>query len=85
MKFGVYAVRDLKVGFQSVTIQANDVAAVRGFESTVINSDSVLFTHSEDFSLFKLGEFDQDSGRLIPLELPMQLVEASACLRRKDG
>ena len=85
MKFGVYAVRDLKVGFQSVTIQPNDVAAVRGFESTVINSDSVLFTHSEDFSLFKLGEFDQDSGRLIPLELPMQLVEASACLRRKDG
>nr|DAF77343.1 MAG TPA: DNA binding protein [Microviridae sp.] len=85
MKFGVYAVRDLKVGFQSVTIQPNDAVAVRGFESTVINSDSVLFTHAEDFSLFKLGEFDQDSGRLIPLELPVQLIEASACLRHVDG
>ena len=85
MNFGVYAIRDLKVGFQSVTIQPNDATAVRGFESTVLSSDSVLFTHSEDFSLFKLGEFDQDSGRLIPLDLPVQLIEASACLRRKNG
>jgi hypothetical protein len=83
MKFGIYAVRDVKVGFQSVTIQPNDAVAVRGFESTVLSSDSVLFTHSEDFSLFKLGEFDQDSGRLIPLELPVQLIEASACLPKK--
>lgn len=83
MKFGVYAVRDLKVGFQSVTIQPNDAVAARGFESTVLSSDSVLFTHSEDFSLFKLGEFDQDSGRLIPLDLPVQLIEASVCLRKK--
>ena len=83
MKFGLYAVRDVKVGFQSISVQPNDAVAVRGFESTVINSDSVLFTHSEDFSLFKLGEFDQDSGRLIPLELPVQLIEASACLAKK--
>lgn len=83
MKFGIYAVRDVKVGFQSISVQPNDSVAVRGFESTVINSDSVLFTHSEDFSLFKLGEFDQDSGRLIPLDLPVQLIEASACIRKK--
>lgn len=82
MKFGIYAVRDVKVGFQSISVQPNDAAAVRGFESTVINSDSVLFTHSEDFSLFKLGEFDADSGRITALELPMQLIEASACLKK---
>lgn len=84
MKFGVYAVRDVKVGFQSISVQPNDAVAVRGFESTVINSDSVLFTHAEDFSLFKLGEFDADSGRLIPLDLPVQLVDAVQCLSRKQ-
>lgn len=83
MKFGVYAVRDVKVGFQSISVQPNDAVAIRGFESTVINSDSVLFTHAEDFSLFKLGEFDVDSGRLIPLDLPVQLVDASVCLAKK--
>lgn len=83
MKFGVYAIRDVKVGFQSISVQPNDAVAVRGFESTVINSDSVLFTHAEDFSLFKLGEFDADSGRLIPLDLPVQLIDAVACLAKK--
>ena len=83
MKFGVYAVRDVKIGFQSISVQPNDAVAVRGFESTVINSDSVLFTHAEDFSLFKLGEFDVDSGRLIPLDLPVQLIDAVACLAKK--
>lgn len=82
MKFGIYAVRDVKVGFQSISVQPNDAAAVRGFESTVINSDSVLSTHSEDFSLFKLGEFDAESGRITALELPIQLIEASACLKK---
>lgn len=82
MKFGIYAVRDVKVGFQSVSVQSNDAVAVRGFESAVINSDSILFTHAEDFSLYKLGEFDVDSGRLIPLDLPVQLIEASACLKK---
>lgn len=80
MKFGVYAIRDVKVGFQSISVQPNDAVAVRGFESTVLTSDSVLFTHAEDFSLYKLGEFDADSGRLIPLDLPVQLVDAVACL-----
>lgn len=82
MKFGIYAVRDVKVGFQSISVQPNDAAAVRGFESTVINSDSVLFTHYEDFSLFKLGEFDAESGRITALDLPIQLIEASACLKK---
>lgn len=82
MKFGIYAIRDVKVGFQSISVQPNDAAAVRGFESTVINSDSVLFTHSEDFSLFKLGEFDADSGRISALDLPIQLIEAAACLKK---
>lgn len=83
MKFGVYAIRDVKVGFQSISVQPNDAVAIRGFESTVFNSDSVLFTHAEDFSLFKLGEFDADAGRLIPLDLPLHLVDASACLGKK--
>lgn len=83
MTFGVYAIRDVKVGFQSISVQPNDATAVRGFESTVLQSDSVLFTHSEDFALYKLGEFDADTGHVAGLELPVLLIEASACLRKK--
>lgn len=81
MKLGVYAVRDVKVGFQTPHVQANDAVAVRGFESAVMQSQSELFTHAADFSLFKIGEYDADTGRLTPLEIPLQLIEASACLK----
>lgn len=81
MMFNVYAVRDVKVGFQSVTIQPNDPVAARSFESTIINSDSILFTHAQDFALYRIGSWDSDTGRLIPEELPVLVMEASSCLK----
>lgn len=81
MMFNIYAVRDVKVGFQSITIQPNDPVAARSFESTVINSDSVLFTHAEDFSLYRLGTWDSDTGHIIPEEMPVLILEARSCLR----
>ena len=36
MNFGVYAVRDVKSGFQTPTCQVNDAVAIRGFASAVI-------------------------------------------------
>lgn len=81
MVFGIYCVRDVKSGFQTPTAQVNDSVAVRGFESAVINADSVLFTHAKDFGLYKLGEFDADTGRITPLDLPVLLIEATDCLK----
>uniref|UniRef100_A0AAU8B2A8 Nonstructural protein n=2 Tax=unclassified Microvirus TaxID=338099 RepID=A0AAU8B2A8_9VIRU len=81
MNFGVYCVRDVKAGFQSPTIQVNDAVAVRGFASAVMQSDSVLFTHASDFALYKLAEFDADTGRIAPLDLPVELMQASSCLK----
>lgn len=84
MKFGVYCVRDIKSGFQTPTVQVNDAVAVRGFESAVLSSDSVLFTHASDFALYKIGEFDANKGKLIPLDLPVELMQASPALRQKE-
>lgn len=81
MKFGVYAVRDIKNGFQSITVQSNDPTAVRGFQSAVMQSDSVLFTHAEDFALYRLGSFDADSGRIDVLDMPLELIQAKTCLK----
>lgn len=81
MNFGVYAVRDVKSGFQTPTCQVNDAVAIRGFASAVMQSDSVLFTHASDFSLYKIADFDSDSGKLVPLALPVELIQASSCLK----
>lgn len=84
MKFGIYCVRDVKSGFQTPTAQVNDAVAVRGFASAVINSDSVLFTHASDFALYKVGEFDADTGHITSLDLPVELMQASAALAMKE-
>lgn len=81
MKFNVYSIRDSKTGFLSPTFEINDVVAMRNFEHAVVNSDSVLFTHARDFDLFKIGTFDSDTGRLMPLELPVNLISGSSCLK----
>lgn len=81
MVFGIYCVRDVKSGFQSPAAQVNDAVAVRGFQSAVVNSDSVLFTHAKDFALYKVADFDADSGRITPLDMPVLLIEASDCLK----
>ena len=85
MTFGVYCVRDIKAGFQTPTCQVNDAVAIRGFASAVIQSDSVLFTHAQDFSLYKIAEFDADTGCMTPLDLPVQLIEAADALLMKGG
>lgn len=84
MKFGIYCVRDVKSGFQTPTAQVNDAVAVRGFASAVLNSDSVLFTHASDFALYKVADFDADTGRITPLDLPVELIQASAVLLQKE-
>ena len=83
MKFGIYCVRDVKSGFQTPTAQVNDAVAVRGFASAVLNSDSVLFTHASDFALYKVADFDADTGRITPLDLPVELIQASAALQKE--
>lgn len=84
MKFGVYCVRDVKAGFQTPIVQINDAVAVRGFASTVVQSDSILFTHAQDFAIYKIAEFDSDTGRLTPLDLPVELMQATDALRMKE-
>ncbi len=84
MVFGIYCVRDVKSGFQTPTAQVNDAVAIRGFASAVINSDSVLFTHASDFALYKVAEFDADTGRITPLDLPVELIQASTALLQKE-
>lgn len=85
MIFGIYCVRDIKAGFQTPTAQVNDAVAVRGFASAVLNSDSVLFTHASDFALYKVADFDADTGRITPLDLPVELIQASAVLFQKEA
>lgn len=77
MKYNVYAVRDIKTGFLTPTLDQNDVSAARNFEHAVLNNrDSLFFSHPEDYALFCVGSFDTDSGELLP-QLPVEVLSAA--------
>lgn len=73
MTFCIYAIQDLKSTFMSPTVDYNDATAKRNFEHAVMSGNNVFFTHPEDFRLMKLGEFDNDTGRILSYDIP-QLV-----------
>lgn len=81
MKMNVYCIQDVKTGFMTPTIDLNDQAAARNFASAVMQSQGVLFTHHEDFRLYRIGTFDQETGLLDPI-VPIQLISDGASVLR---
>lgn len=67
MKFGLYAIRDVHTGFLSPVPESNDNVAIRNFAHAVMNDKSVMNSHPEHFSLYKIGEFESDNGQITPL------------------
>lgn len=66
MKYPVFSIRDSKVGFMVPTVDQNVPAAVRNFEHACMASQSLFATHPGDYDLYEIGEFDSDSGELVP-------------------
>lgn len=63
MKTYVYTVRDSKAEAYALPFYAHtDGLALRMFETTVNSPDHPIGGHPEDYTLFKLGEFDTDRG-----------------------
>lgn len=63
MKFPVYSVRDLKVGFGFPYVSQSDPYAVRDFKRQLLQSEIMSFCPA-DYQLFKIGSFDTDKGSI---------------------
>ena len=81
MIYGLYSIKDAKTSFMLVTLDVNNASAIRNFEHAVRQPDSLLRSHPNDYSLYHVGDFDTDSGHLIPCFPIEQLVDAAACLK----
>lgn len=67
----VYCVKDEKIGFNQPFVCANDLDALRQFQDTINRPTqngipSTLTLHPEDFSLYCLGEWEQQTGVITP-------------------
>lgn len=75
MKYPMYSIRDAKVGFMTPTIDQNDAAAARNFEHAVLNAASLMNSHPGDYALYKICEFDTESGAVVPC-MPEHVIDA---------
>lgn len=66
-----YAVFDTKASaFLTPFFLPTDGMAIRVFSDCVRDSQHQFGKHPEDFSLFRVGQFDADNGKLSALEGP---------------
>lgn len=77
MKQGVYTVRDdVAEAFCLPWYSLNDNVAIRSFVAGCADSQSRLSTSPSDYALFKLGTFDDETGK-IEVDIPKMLVRGS--------
>lgn len=82
MKLGLYSIKDAKTGFMTPVLEQGDPAALRNFAYAVNQSDSIMHDCPNDFSLFKVANFDTDKG-VEPVTSPILIVDASEVLRNE--
>lgn len=88
MKTNVYAVLDAKVGaFGSLYLDLTDDAAIRTFSDRVNDSNpqNSFSRHSEDYTLYRIGQFDGNVGAIEPVKVLVALVTASAVKSLNSG
>lgn len=64
MKYPIYSYRDTKVGFMPPQCDQTEQAAVRGFGFAVNGNNGIMNYSPADFDLYKLGEFDTETGNI---------------------
>lgn len=62
MEINVYSIKDVKMGFTAIYTLPNNASAIRWFGDMVVNKDTPMSKHPEDYQLFKIGVMDDQTG-----------------------
>lgn len=79
MIYPIYCYRDKKAGFNAPYTDINDNVAQRNFAYAVNNNDTMGFAAS-DFDLYRIGNFDTDSGMITPETVPVFIADGFSCM-----
>lgn len=80
MKWMVYAVFDVASGvYDRPFVAHGDPAAHRSFGDVAVSADHPIGKHPQDFTLFRIGTYDDNSGHIDP-EPPAKVVTGLECV-----
>lgn len=78
MNNGIYAIYDEKAKYyQAPFVVGNDEVAIRLLDTEMQNKNSMLAKHPNDFTLYRIGWFDDQAGSVTPCEPKDNLGKAS--------
>lgn len=82
----IFAVRDQYTGYGQPFSCQSDAVAMRDFRIAVnASKDSLMHSSPGDFDLFRLGEFDPETGIIIPENAPVLVVSGFSVAREDDN
>ena len=76
----IYTILDSKAGaFNLPFFQKTHGEAERNFNALVNDNKSLVSQYPEDFDLYYLGEYDDETGTFKSLDTPQHMLKAIAC------
>jgi hypothetical protein len=77
MVLNAFSIRDSKAeAFNTPFFQKTKGEAIRSFESAVNDGKTQLNQYPEDFDLYHVGEWDDATGKIKPLDTPNHVIKA---------
>jgi hypothetical protein len=84
MKLQIFAIKDTKVNaFMQPFFMRTEAEAIRAFATSTNDPSTNFNKHPEDYHLFQLGEYDEETGKLESKE-PTQKAHALALLNPEE-
>lgn len=63
----IYSIYDKKSElYQSPFVELNNGVAIRALQDVLKNQNHQFYNHSEDYTLYKVGIFDEMQGQVLP-------------------
>lgn len=84
----IFVVKDRAIDTYGLPFaQSSTAQALRGF-SDEINSDittSAVAKHPDDYDLYTIGEYDEDTGKIIPMQPPQLVARGKDLIQRSES
>jgi len=85
MQLKIFSIRDQKSEvFNQPFLKKTHGEAERDFRSVVNDDKSTINKYPEDFDLYYIGDYDDNSGKLMPLDTPQHVIKAISCLTKEQ-
>lgn len=82
MKISLLSVYDKQIQAYGAIFTARTIGeAIRGLTDHVADKTTEIAKHPEDYQLFKLGEWDNETGKIYPTETPMMIISAEELVK----